>query len=153
MSQAAQEAINALVKQTALCSDDAFFHIDVYGEWFYLKSPLPQKFSRLFSTILYCIDNEHFLITPAEKLRVSVAKVPISIVDYTCHLDYDKGETIQDIEHNSAFTVTTSLNTHYEVQSLSHFICGEESITVGLDRGLIATLNRACYYRFINDFI
>ncbi|WP_299496127.1 DUF1285 domain-containing protein [uncultured Shewanella sp.] len=153
MSQTAQQALNSLTKQAALCTDEALFHIDEKGEWFYLKSALPQKFSRLFSTILYCIDNEHFLITPVEKLKVSVVKAPLCIVDYAYHFDYGQGEKRTDLEQNNAFTVRTSLDTDYDVQALSHFICGVDGITVGLDRGLIAALNRACYYRFINEFI
>ncbi|MCL1127697.1 DUF1285 domain-containing protein [Shewanella surugensis] len=153
MSQEAQKTINALMKQAPLCNDEALFNIDEQGEWFYLKSPLPQKFSRLFSTILYCIENEHFLITPVEKLKVSVAEVPLIIVDYTCHSECAKSETRQERDYCSAFTVKTSLETAYEVRALSHFVCGEEAITVMLDRGLIAKLGRACYYRFINDFI
>lgn len=153
MRQEAQKAINVLTKQAPLCSNDILFHINGQGEWFYLQSPLPQKFSRLFSTILYCIEQEYFLITPVEKLRISVAEVPLYIVDYTCHIDYASGEKINDTEYSNAFTVTTSLGTTYEVQALSHFVCGEEAVTVMLDRGLIAKLGRACYYRFINDFV
>jgi hypothetical protein len=129
-------------EKVRLCDDPhaaAFFHIQRDGHWHYLGSPLPNKFSKLFSRILYCFDGEHFLITPVEKLRVSVEKVPLIIVAYE--------------DGAAGFTLVTSLGTEHDGIQKEDVSLTEEGVYFPLERGLTACLNRACYYRYINEFI
>ena len=51
-----------------LCSEVALFNIQVTGDWLYQGTALPMKFAKLFAGILHCIEDEHFLITPVEKV-------------------------------------------------------------------------------------
>lgn len=118
-----------------LCSEQALFHIQADGAWQYQQSPLPTKFARMFSHILHCIDEEYLLITPAEKVRVSVESWPLLLVDVE--------------ENDQQFTFTSNLDTQFIVAK-EDIIVTEQAIDVRLPRGLIGTLNRACYYRYIN---
>jgi hypothetical protein len=136
----AELALTKVTQEAELCSDAVLFKIDARGDWFYLNESLPTKFARLFSSILNHIDGEYFLITPVEKLKVEVSEWPLIIVDY--HL-----LAIGGVE------VVTSLDTRYQLGSIDVFNVKDEEITVLIDRGLIAKLGRACYYRYINQFI
>ncbi|GIU27221.1 DUF1285 domain-containing protein [Shewanella schlegeliana] len=136
----ATEAVSALGAFPSLCNEEALFEIRTNGDWFYRDSPLPVKFCKLFSSILNRIDNQYFLITPVEKLRVAVVQQALVIVDYTCHPD-------------GPFALKSSIDTEHLIANFEQFIIGEESVTLTLDRGIMAKLNRACFYRFINEFV
>ncbi|NRB22496.1 DUF1285 domain-containing protein [Shewanella sp.] len=133
-------ALKQLQPDNALCTATVLFHIDNHGQWFYRNEPLPTKFARLFSSILQRIDAEHFLITPVEKLKVSVASVPLIIVDY-------------NQLKNGSFELVTGLDTRFELDGVSAFTIAEDSVFVELSNGLAAKLGRACYYRFIEDYV
>ncbi|MCG9731711.1 DUF1285 domain-containing protein [Shewanella sp. Isolate13] len=136
----ATDAISSLTNDTSLCSEEAIFEINANGDWFYKDEKLPVKFCKLFSSILNRIDNQYFLITPAEKLRVAVAQQALVIVDYERRCD-------------GLFSIKSSINTEHLIASYEKFIIGEDSVTLTLDRGIEAKLNRACFYRFIGEFV
>ncbi len=51
------------------------------GMWFHEGAPIQRaKLVRLFSTILRCEGGEHFLVTPAEKLKITVEDSPFLAV-------------------------------------------------------------------------
>ena len=133
-------ALQQLRQDNALCTEIVLFHIDNQGQWFYQNEPLPTKFARLFSSILQRIDAEYFLITPVEKLKVSVVSVPLIIVDY------------QALE-SGIFELVTGLDTHFEIEGVSAFSIEEEGVFVELSNGLAAKLGRACYYRFVEEYV
>ncbi|MEC4725408.1 DUF1285 domain-containing protein [Shewanella sp. D64] len=133
-------ALTKVTQEAKLCSEAVLFKIDAQGDWFYLDGSLPTKFARLFSSILNHIEGDYFLITPAEKLKVEVVDHPLIIVDY--HLLEMGG-----------IEVITSLDTKYMVDSIDDFNVTDEGITVLTERNLTAKLGRACYYRYINQFI
>ena len=135
-----ERALTKVTQDADLCSEAVLFKIDDQGHWFYLDESLPTKFARLFSSILNCINGEYFLITPVEKLKVEVARFPLIAVDY--HL-LEMGRV----------EVVTALGTQYQIDSIDAFNVKDEEITVLVDRGLVAKLGRACYYRYINQFI
>ncbi|GGP73643.1 DUF1285 domain-containing protein [Shewanella ulleungensis] len=130
----------------ALCSEDVLFHILSSGDWLYLNSPLPSKFAALFSRILHCIDNEYYLITPVEKVRVTVDNYPLILVDY---------ETRSTINppHNTQLIFTSSIGTELPVVNIADVIVTDDGIYAPLTRGLVGQLNRACYYRYINEYL
>lgn len=121
------------------------FHILLDGTWQYLASPLPLKFAKLFASILYCIEGEHFLITPVEKLRVSVAKSAFVIVDYQL--------LTLEVDNVSGLKLITSLGSEHIVDSQDTLNITDEGIYTQLMRGVTACFGRACYYRYVNEFI
>ncbi|MGI3004970.1 DUF1285 domain-containing protein [Shewanella algae] len=138
------EALKGLGARPDLCQQQALFEIDVKGDWYYLNSPLPAKFARLFSSILHCIEGEHLLITPAERLKVAVADTPLIIVDYK-QLDIEA--------ESSRFALVCSQGNEFEVLGLNAFESAESGLLVRLPRGLKARLGRACFYRFAETYL
>ena len=54
------------------------------GSWYYLGSPIRREgLVRLFSSILKKEDNQYFLVTPAEKVGITVDDAPFVAVDFT----------------------------------------------------------------------
>ncbi|NRD73777.1 DUF1285 domain-containing protein [Shewanella sp. VB17] len=135
-----QQHLARLDKRAELCSEDVLFKIDAQGDWFYVDEILPVKFARLFASILNNINGEYFLITPVEKLKVKVSGHALSIVDYHC---FEAG----------GIEVTTSLQTRHKLVDVAAFNVNDEEIYAVVERGMTAKLGRACYYRFINEFM
>ena len=133
-------AISSLTRGTPLCTEEAIFEIVANGEWFYRGEALPIKFCKLFATILHRVDGEYFLITPVEKLRVTVAEQALIIVDY-------------QVNEDALFWLKTSINSEHNIEGFEQFVVDEDSITLTLERGIEARLNRANYYRFIDAYI
>jgi len=53
------------------------------GTWFYLGTPIARpELVRLFSTILKKEDDSYYLVTPVEKVRITVEDAPFLAVDY-----------------------------------------------------------------------
>jgi len=142
MSEESQSADSELVKLTTgaqLCSEEPLFNISTQGDWYYRGDRLPNKFARLFSSILHCIEDQYYLMTPAEKLRVAVADAALIIVGY---------------EHkDNSFWLDSALDTSHQVADVQAFELHDEGIYLTLERGVQAKLGRACYYRFINEFM
>lgn len=130
--------LNLAGSEAALCSDTALFHIDAKGEWHYQQSPLPVKFAKLFSSILHCVDNQHYLITPVEKVKVTVEDRPLFLVD------------VEQTEQGYRFA--SQLGTYFNA-TCSDIVLNEDEILVKLERNLIGKLNRACYYRYIDSYL
>ncbi|MGL5047279.1 MAG: DUF1285 domain-containing protein [Shewanella sp.] len=133
-------ADSGLTTAAPLCSDVPLFDINAQGDWAYLGSSLPIKFARLFASILHCIDDEYFLITPVEKVRVRVEGAPLIIVDF------------ERAQFHSQLNVKTSIETeHYKVD-IKKMKLTDDSVFLPLERGLWGKLGRACYYNFVNEF-
>ncbi|PKG75854.1 DUF1285 domain-containing protein [Shewanella sp. GutCb] len=134
------DAIASLTPSVPLCTDTAIFEITDNGDWFYQGGLLPLKFSKLFASILNRIDDEYFLITPVEKLKVEVVNQALIIVDY-------------DADGKGGYELVSSINTRHHISAFEGFIVSDDKIITRVERGVIARLNRACFYRFINEFI
>src|SRR5210317_662669 len=53
------------------------------GTWFYLGTPIGRfELARLFSTILKLEDGKYFLVTPVEKVGITVDDAPFVAVDF-----------------------------------------------------------------------
>lgn len=62
---------------------DIPLHIDAQGQWFYQQSLIQRPaLVKLFASVLICQHGEHFLQTPVEKVRISVADAPFLITDW-----------------------------------------------------------------------
>jgi hypothetical protein len=114
--------------------------IDVNGQWFHEGEPiLRDKLVALFASILWFENDQHYLVTPAEKLAIEVADTP-----YIIH----QMEQVDD----SWIAVT---NTHEQV------IIGEQHPValrefqdqwlpyVNVRYDVWARLNRSIYYQWV----
>ena len=123
-----------------LCSDTPLFNIDSQGQWFYQQSVLPEKFAKLFCSILHGVGDEFFLITPVEKVKVSVADEALLIVEYT---EQKSGEV----------TLRSSIGTTHNIADLETFTVTDDRVYCTLERGITAKLNRASFYRFAEQYL
>ncbi len=66
------------------CGDFAI-HISRDGQWFYRGSQIGRKsLCKLFASVLHCdSDGEYWLITPAERGRITVELAPFFVSDFT----------------------------------------------------------------------
>lgn len=137
---AAIAALNTLNQGPPLCDASAIFEITDNGDWYYRGGKLPLKFSKLFASILHRVEGQYYLITPVEKLKVNVVNEALVIVDY-------------DAKQAGTFEITSSIGTEHKLPNLKAFTVTDDKIVLQLEKGVIAKLNRACFYRFINEFI
>ncbi len=135
----ADSELAKLTKEAPLCSEAPLFNVSTQGDWYYRGDRLPNKFARLFLSILHCIEGQYYLITPAEKLRVTVTDAALIIVSYE--------------QKDHTFLLDSALETQHKVESREAFELNDEGIFLELERGIKAKLGRACYYHFINEFI
>ena len=66
--------------------------IDIYiahdGSWYYQGSPIAREsLVRLFASVLRRDDDNYYLVTPVEKVRIQVADVPFVVVRADVRID------------------------------------------------------------------
>lgn len=113
--------------------------IDADGQWYYQDSPIKrERLIKLFASVLVCENKEYFLITPAEKVKISVADAPLVIVAW------------QQIEHDGAvhIQVTTNIGSRYPLSDAYPLLMKNSLPYVQLDHGLCAKVHRNVYYQW-----
>ncbi len=114
-------------------------HIDANGKWFYQDSPIGrQRLVKLFASVLVCENGEHFLVTPVEKVKISVADAPLMIVAWQ-QVESEQGTVIQ---------VTTNVDTQYPLSKDYPLVVKQQVPYVQLDHGLLAKVARTVYYQW-----
>lgn len=126
-------------------------HVDIRiaadGTWYHEGEPIRRaNMVRLFSTVLRRdADGHHYLVTPAEKLRITVDVAPLHVVDMTCEGDgADRTiafRTLTDdlvvLDGDHALTVTVDPHS------------AEPTPLVRVRAGLQGLLSRAVYYDLV----
>ena len=116
------------------------------GTWFYQGTPIGRKeLVRLFSTILKLEDGAYFLVTPVEKVGITVDDAPFVAVDFeqidgatgpALRFETNVGDTT-DAGHDNPIRVVRDPNT------------GEPSPYVHVRAGLEALIDRKSFYRLV----
>lgn len=121
---------------------DIPMRIDTNGDWYYQDSPLRRvELVKLFASVLVIEDNDYFLVTPAEKVRIQVADAPFLVTSWREVSPESTGQTpIVQVTTNVGDTATIS-NEH------SLFI-RDHMPYIQLWRGLTAKLHRNVYYQW-----
>ncbi|MFY0679103.1 MAG: DUF1285 domain-containing protein [Thalassovita sp.] len=117
------------------------------GTWFYLGTPIGRpELVRLFSTILRKDDDKYYLVTPVEKIGITVDDVPFLAIDFQV-----KGEDSDQI-----LTFTTSVGDD-AVAGPDHAITvtydpdtQEPSPYVHIRADLTARIDRKSFYRLVD---
>lgn len=128
-----------------LCGEIDIF-VDTDGRWFHEGSPIAREsLARLFASILRReADGHHYLVTPAEKMRIRVADVSFVVVD------------AEAVGEGAEQAVVLSLNSGRKVPlDSNHPLIVQGSIEVprpyvNLEHGLAARLSRPVYYRLVD---
>lgn len=117
------------------------------GTWFYLGTPIGREaLVRLFSTILKLEDGKYFLVTPVEKVGITVDDAPFVAVDFVA----------QDVGRTQSLTFETNVG-DFATAGPAHPIrvkrdpeTGEPSPYVMIRAGLEALIDRKSFYRLID---
>jgi hypothetical protein len=120
--------------------------ITANGDWVHEGSPITRKrLVKLFSRVLRKDEREYVLVTPVEKVTISVEWQPFVIIDFERQTDNDKSYYL--MVDNCDNQVKLS---HPEQLQFSEFQ-GQQLPIVHIRRNLFASFSRNCYYRLIEQ--
>lgn len=112
------------------------------GTWFYLGTPIGRPaLVRLFSTILKREGDEHFLVTPVEKVRIRVDDAPFVAVDFT----RDGGDLTFVTDVGDTVTAGTENPIRVDLDPGTQ----EPAPYVHVRRDLWALIDRKSFYRLV----
>lgn len=112
------------------------------GTWFYLGTPIGRpELVRLFSTILRKDGADYFLVTPVEKVGITVDDAPFVAVDF------DRVEDGLRFETNVGDTVVAGPDHPIRVERDPD--TGEPAPYVNIRRNLEALIDRKSFYRLV----
>jgi hypothetical protein len=116
------------------------------GTWFYLGSPIGRvRLARLFSTVLKKEGSDYFLVTPVEKVRITVEDAPFLAVDFD----------VAGTGHDQVLTFHTSMgdSATLDVTHPLHVATrrsGEPAPYVEVRAGLKALIDRKSFFRLVD---
>lgn len=117
------------------------------GTWFYLGTPIGRKeLVRLFSTILRKDDDKYFLVTPVEKVGITVDDAPFVAVDF--EVSMDANQQILTFETNVGDF--TQAGGEHRIRVVRDAESGEPSPYVHVRAGLEALIDRKSFYRLVD---
>ena len=116
------------------------------GTWFYLGTPIGRpELVKLFGSILKREGDEHFLVTPVEKVRITVDDTPFVAVDFT----------VAGAGPDQAITFETSLGDEatagpdHPIRVARDAETGEPAPYVEIRAGLEALIDRKSFFRLV----
>lgn len=116
------------------------------GTWFYLGTPIGRKeMVRLFSTILRRDGEDYFLVTPVEKVGITVEDAPFVAVDF--EPSGDGRDQVLTFETNVGDAVVAGPDNPIRV--VRDRETGEPSPYVLVRRNLEALIDRKSFYRLV----
>jgi len=117
------------------------------GTWFYLGTPIGRKeLVRLFSTILRKDGGAYFLVTPVEKVGITVDDAPFVAVDFEVS-DDDGAQTLTFQTNVGDFTAAGPDNM---IRVVRDDKTGEPAPYVHVRAGLEALIDRKSFYRLVD---
>ena len=112
------------------------------GTWFYLGTPIGRfELVKLFSSILKKEDGKYFLVTPVEKVGITVDDAPFVAVDFEVARDVITFET------HAGDTVAAGPD--HPIRVVRDAQTGEPSPYVMVRAGLEALIDRKSFYRLV----
>ena len=116
------------------------------GMWWYLGTPIGRKeLVRLFASVLKLEDGRYYLVTPVEKIGITVDDAPFVAVDFE----------VADPGPAQAITFETNVGEHSvagpdnPIRVVRDPETGEPSPYVHVRSGLEALIDRKSYYRLV----
>ena len=124
---------------------DIDIRIAANGDWFH-EGAVVKRFAiaRLFATILRVENGEHFLVTPAEKLRIRVDDAPFIATDFETEGEGAKRRIVFAINVGDAVLVDAEHSIVVEDRD------GEPRPYVHVRDGLRALIARPAFYRLVD---
>lgn len=117
------------------------------GTWFYLGTPIGRAgLVKLFSSILKREGDAYFLVTPVEKVGITVDDAPFVAVDFEV-----AGEgAAQSITFTTQVEDTVTADPDHPIRVLRDPKTGEPSPYVEVRAGLEALIDRKSFYRLVD---
>ncbi|MDX1706781.1 DUF1285 domain-containing protein [Pseudidiomarina sp.] len=116
--------------------------IDEEGNWYYQNSRIQRiELVRLFASVLAREDDCYYLITPAEKVKITVADAPFLIVGW----DY-----ISDTEPR-VMQLTTNIGDQLPLSPAHPVILQDNYPYIDMGQGLLAKVHRNVYYQWLES--
>lgn len=117
------------------------------GTWFYLGTPIGRpELVRLFSKILRKDDDKYFLVTPVEKVGITVDDAPFVAVDFTAE---GQGEA-QQLVFETSVGDTMVAGPDNPIRVVRDQVTGEPSPYVLVRNNLEALIDRKSFYRLVD---
>ena len=113
------------------------------GTWFYLGTPIGRPaLVRLFSTIIRRDGDDYFLVTPVEKVGITVDDAPFVAVDFNA-----KGDALEFMTNVGDSVVA---GPDHPIRVVRDPETGEPSPYVLVRRNLEALIDRKSFYRLVD---
>jgi len=113
------------------------------GTWFYLGTPIGRpELVRLFSTIIRRDGDDYFLVTPVEKVGITVDDAPFLAVDF----ETEGG----DLHFSTNVGDTVVAGPDHPIRVVRDDHTGEPSPYVLIRRNLEALIDRKSFYRLVD---
>ena len=117
------------------------------GTWFYLGTPIGRApLVRLFASILKLEDGKYFLVTPVEKVGITVDDAPFVAVD----VERTEGADGPDLTFTTNVGDTVVAGPDPPIRVTRDPATGEPSPYVMVRRGLEALIDRKSFYRLVD---
>jgi len=117
------------------------------GTWFYLGTPIGRKpLVKLFSSILKKEGDDYFLVTPVEKVGITVEDAPFVAVDFSVEGE-GKDTTITFSTHVGD---TATAGPDHAMRIVRDPETGEPSPYINIRRNLDALIDRKSFYRLVD---
>jgi len=128
-------------------SGDLDMRIARDGTWFYLGTPITRPaLVRLFSTILRRDGDEYFLVTPVEKVGITVDDAPFVAIDFEVS---GHGET-QELRFETNVGDHVTADPDHPIRVTRDPETGEPSPYVLVRANLEALIDRKSFYRLVD---
>jgi hypothetical protein len=116
------------------------------GLWWYLGTPIGRtELVKLFASVLKLEDGKYFLVTPVEKIGITVDDAPFVAVDFTV----DTPGSAQTITFETNLGERTVAGPDNPIRVERDPETGEPSPYVHVRSGLEALIDRKSYYRLV----
>lgn len=116
------------------------------GQWWYLGTPIGRiELVKLFASVLKLEDGRHYLVTPVEKIGITVDDAPFVAVDFRVEAPGPD----QQIVFTTNVGDETIAGDENPIRVVRDAATGEPSPYVHVRRGLEALIDRKSYYRLV----
>jgi len=116
------------------------------GMWWYLGTPIGRvELVKLFASVLKLEDGKYFLVTPVEKIGITVDDAPFVAVDF--RVEHRDGTQVLVFETNVGDE--TEAGPENPIRVVRDPETGEPSPYVHVRRGLEALIDRKSFYRLV----
>ncbi|MHA1527601.1 MAG: DUF1285 domain-containing protein [Alphaproteobacteria bacterium] len=117
------------------------------GMWWYLGTPIGRlELVRLFASVLKLEGGRYFLVTPVEKIGITVDDAPFVAVDFTV----EGGGEAQVLVFETNVGDFTAAGADNPIRVVRDPDTGEPSPYVHVRRGLEALIDRKSFYRLVD---